>query len=203
MAYADFKKFTSTGEMIALGDPDEAAAADPVASASIVALLKGLLVVAGASTVASGSFTRPADTLAYASGDLVANSTVAGSVVPVPLAVALVTGGKGRIRRVRIRKSGTSVANASFRVHLWSVAPAVTGGDNAAFAANGAANYLGAVDVTVTQALNDGAFGAAATDIGFIAAGGSLNLYALVEARAAYTPVSAESFTVAIEATQG
>jgi hypothetical protein len=31
--------------------------------------------------LASASFTRPADTTAYASGDLVANSTTAGSVV--------------------------------------------------------------------------------------------------------------------------
>lgn len=31
-------------------------------------------------TTLSGSFTRPSDTTAYASGDLVANSTTAGSV---------------------------------------------------------------------------------------------------------------------------
>lgn len=151
-------------------------------------------------SVASGNFTRPADTTAYASGDLVANSTTAGSVVPVTLAnVASGAGMSAQVRRVRIRKSGATITNGNFRVHLFaSTAPTVSSGDNAAIViATGAANYLGQVDVTLSQTFTDGGFGATATEINLY---GVQTVYALLEARAAYTPASAEVFTVSIEA---
>ena len=70
----------------------------------------------------SASFTRPNDTTAYASGDLVANSTTAGSVVPLQIDlgnVAAVGHGITRITRARLTKSGTSPTNANFRIHLY------------------------------------------------------------------------------------
>jgi hypothetical protein len=103
----------------------------------------------------SANFTRPADTTAYASGDLVANSTTVGSVVPMTFSPCTKGAGRsGQIRRVRISKTGTSITNTTVRVHLFSVLPTVsTNGDNGAITiATGAAGYLGQVDVVINQA---------------------------------------------------
>lgn len=146
------------------------------------------------------SFTRPADTTAYASGDLVANSTTAASVVP------LVFVGKYNytfIKRVKLAKSGTGTTNALFRVHLFDSSPTtITNGDNGALSTSGVANYLGAFDVTMSKAFTDGACG-----IGIPLVGGEIeaynylnhNTYALIEARGAYTPASGEIFTLTLE----
>jgi len=154
--------------------------------------------------VSKYAFTRPADTTAYASGDIVANSTTAGSVVPLNFPNC--SNGVGhpmQVRRVRIFKSGTSTTNASFRVHLFNVLPTVSSGDNAALAiTTGGANYLGQVDVTVGQGTGDGAAGQATTEINCHPAAQATNLYGLLEARGAYTPASGESFTVALEIVQ-
>jgi hypothetical protein len=138
----------------------------------------------------SASFTRPADTTAYASGDLVANNVTAGSVVPMSLTPPQRT---GNVKRVTIKKSGTSVTNASFRLHLYDSSPTPVNGDNGAWSTTVAA-YLGSVDVTVDKAFTDGAVGVGTCD--FNLAGTSL--FALLEARGAYTPASAEVFTVTL-----
>lgn len=144
---------------------------------------------------------RPADTTAYASGDIVANNAVAGSVTALEFKAPLFAGGEGKICAVRLTKSNASIVNAAFRIHLFRGAPTVTSGDNAALAiGNGLAKgYLGAVDVTVGQALGDGAFGRAASDIIFETVKPETKIYALIEARGAYTPASAESFKVELE----
>lgn len=154
------------------------------------------------SATASASVTRPADTVAYASGDLLANSTTAGSVVPLSIPAGRGNGLSVRIRRVRIAKTGTSITSASFRVHLFAASPTVANGDNGVFSTNNAATYLGSVDVTVGQAFTDGAFGATTTEINFAPASNGHTVYGLIEVRAAYTPVSAEVFTVTLEADQ-
>jgi hypothetical protein len=143
--------------------------------------------------IASARFTRPADTTAYASGDLVANSTTAGSVVPLSIAVAP---GARQIRRVRIHTSSTNVTNAAFRVHFYGATVTAANGDNAAWSTSGAANYFGSVDVTVDKAFTDGAAGSATTEINCAVSG---TLFALVEARGAYTPTSAGVFNVTVE----
>lgn len=164
-----------------------------------------LVQLSGATALPSASFTRPADTTAYASGDLVANSTTAGEVVPLSLAAARTAAGSGLIRRVRLRKTGTSVTNAVFRVHLYNALPTPSNGDNGAWLTSASASYLGAFDVTVDRAFSDGAVGTGAplvgADIAFKLASGT-SVYALVEARGAYTPVSAETFTVALDVIQ-
>jgi len=151
--------------------------------------------------LAAGSVTRLANTTAYAANDLLANHATAGSVVPIAIAVARVMGGRGRITRAALLKSNAVLTNAQFRIHLFNQAPAVTNGDNGAFAVtNGRAKgYLGSVDVTVDVAIGDGAQGDAACDIIFDAAAGSLNVYALIEVLAAYGPASAEIFTIQLD----
>jgi hypothetical protein len=140
----------------------------------------------------SARFTRPSDTTAYASGDLVANSTTAGSVAAMSFPVSA---GARQIRRVRIHTSSTNVTNAAFRVHFYGATVTAANGDNGAWSTSGAASYLGSVDVTVDKAFTDGAFGSATGEINC----GGPNLYALIEARGAYTPTSAGVFNVTVE----
>ncbi len=146
------------------------------------------------------SFTRPADTTAYASGDLVANSTTAGSVVPVSLNAATRQGGQFRVDRIKLHKSTTTTTNASFRVHLYATATITfANGDNAAWSTNQVANYLGSFDITVDKAFTDGASGVVITGLNAISLDSGWLVAAVVEARAAYAPGNAEVFTVTLE----
>lgn len=155
--------------------------------------------------ILSANFTRPADTTAYASGDLVANNVTPGSVVPMTFAAARTTNTSGMIRRVRLKTSSTSVTNASFRVHFYRASPTVTNGDNGVWLSIESI-YIGSCDVTVDKAFSDAASGIGLPLIGqelnFVPAAGTQNIFALIEARAAYTPTSAEVFTLTIEVWQ-
>lgn len=153
----------------------------------------------------TANFTRPADTSIYAVGDLVANSTTAGSVTPLNLTVARAAAGSFLIRRARLFKSGTSLTNAFFRLHLYRSSPTPTNGDNGAWL-TAQSGYLGAFDLVCDRAFSDGAHGAA----GYPLNGSEMSVklssgqavYGLLEARGAYTPVSAEVFTVELEVYQ-
>lgn len=158
--------------------------------------------VGGKTALPSANFTRPADTTAYAVGDLVANSTTAGSVTPMSFTMFRVTGKGGMLRRVRLRKSGTSVTNASFRIHFYTTSPTPSNGDNGAWLTNNVANYAGAVDVVVDRAFTDGASGNGIPLIGSEINFTADTYYGLIEARGAYTPANAEVFTVILEVIQ-
>ena len=147
--------------------------------------------------VSSATFTRPNDTTAYASGDLIANDTTAASVTPLAFPGTPPEG--VMVRRCRVKKSGTSTTSASFRVHLYSTGTITcANGDNGVWSTNQLARYNGAFDVTVDRALTDGAVG-----VGGPVTGSELNaqgnIWALVEARGAYTPVANEVFTIELE----
>ncbi len=153
----------------------------------------------------SAAFTRPNDTTAYASGDLVANSTTAASVVPISFAdTTRNVGGSGAIRRARIFKSSVGITTASFRLHLYSSLPVPANGDNAAWSTP-RSGYLGALDGTMATAFTDAAQCIAVpvdgTEITYHAGGATL--YGLLEARSAYTPVAQETFTVELEVFPG
>jgi hypothetical protein len=150
-------------------------------------------------SIAAASFTRPADTTAYASGDLVANSTTAGSVIPMTFSIRPENRGS-MIRRARIKKTGTSIASASFRLHIYeTVGITCANGDNGVWSTNNMINYVGSIDITLDKAFTDGAQG-----VGAPSSGSELNYdigscFGLLEARGAYTPASAEVFTVELE----
>ncbi len=152
----------------------------------------------------SAGFTRPNNTTAYASGQLVANSTAAGSVAPmqIPLGnLAAVGHGITRITRARLFKSGTSAVNASFRIHLYQAAPAPQNGDGGAWSTDNAANWLGNIDVTSMLAFTDGCMGTGSATAGSemflrLASG---TVFALIEARAAYAPAANEAFALTLE----
>jgi hypothetical protein len=185
---------------------------------TVIAILKAAALAGAAATPAGenfigatgrrvvaveATFIRPANTTAYASGDLVANSTTAGSVTALSLALARVTAGSFSITRVRLRKSGTILTNAAFRVHFYTAAPTATNGDNGVWLTTGATGYRGSIDVTMDRAFSDGAAGLAAptTELDIRLASGT-DIFALLEARAAYTPVSGETFGLMVEAVQ-
>lgn len=155
---------------------------------------------------AAAQFTRPADTTTYASGDLVANNTVAGSVTPLTFkAVAKDFRRSVTLLRCRVRKSGTTVAAANLRLHLFRTLPATfTGGDNAALVCDQAAGYMGSMDITQWQAFSDGAVGVGAPTTGssivsLPTSGTSMDLYGVLEARGAHPAASAETYDVSLE----
>jgi hypothetical protein len=160
-------------------------------------------------TRASANFTRPADTTAYASGDLAANSTTAASVTALSwtAAEAYTTQASAGffIRAAKLKKSTTSVTNAAFRLHLYGTDPAastgIANGDNGAFSVNDAA-YLGWFDFGAMVGHRNFAVArsapAAGAEISHALSSGQ-TIYGLLEVRGAYTPGSAEVFTVELE----
>lgn len=160
--------------------------------------------VGGSTVRITATFARPADTTAYASGDLVANSTTAGSVSALTFTnIGRIAGAGGMIRRARVKKSGGNITNASFRLHLYSATPAtITNGDNGVWLTDGAANYLGSIDVTCDKAFSDGAAGNGVPAVGSEINFTSQTIYGLIEARGAYTPANAETFDVSLEVIQ-
>lgn len=158
--------------------------------------------------IASSSFTRPNDTTQYAAGDLVANNTVSSSVTPLSFTLFSVrTQHPAKIKRVRIDKSTSVTASATFAVHFYEASPAQgTSGDNSAILPSARDKYLGSVSgISVANRFGDGAAG-----YGSLAAGAEINvhydnltsgiIYGLIEATAAYTPGAQEVFKVRVEA---
>lgn len=156
------------------------------------------------------SFSRPANTTAYAQYDLVANSATAGSVVPLKFGISKLGYGTGRIVGARILKDDATATNADFIIHLFSTSPTASVGDNTQFNTSGVLgvssvdSYLGSIAVDMTS----GAVADADALIESVAA--SVNLYfdleldadhgrviyGLLEADQAYTPASGETFKV-------
>lgn len=151
-------------------------------------------------TIASATFGRPADTNAYAAGDLVANNTSAGSVTPMSLSVGRFTAANGRVKSVRLSKSTNTLTNASFKVHFYTVSPTPANGDNGAWSTDQAATYLGSVGITMDKAFTDGANGRSDCDLPFAAVANTI--FALLEVTGPYAPGSAEVFVLKAEVEQ-
>ena len=85
----------------------------------------------GLQVIVTDSFTRPSDTNAYAAQDVVSNSTSAPAVMHFANA-ARANGGSGIIMSARHLKSSVTVNGASYRLHLYRIAPTAIN-DNAQF----------------------------------------------------------------------
>jgi len=153
--------------------------------------------------VSSQTITRPADTTAYASGDLVANNVTAGSVTPFLFTgVARLMGYKSEIIRVGLRTNLALLANGTFRVHFFSKAPTVTGGDNAALdVATNLDFHLGWQELVFSIIGTGQGSSGWSSPVAAVAPGSpilssvdSQSVWALLEARAAYVPASAQTF---------
>lgn len=161
-------------------------------------------------TIVSSNFTRPANTTQYADNDIVSNDTDAADFSALSFEVARAPGGLVRVLGARLHKSDNDVTGAVFRLHLWTVAPTPTNGDNGALAdATGSASYLGYIPIDMSTAgllafgdgnvswgspvdlaANPGMFAkCAATDV---------RLYGALQAKGTYTPASEEVFTVTL-----
>ena len=151
---------------------------------------------------ASSTITRPENTTAYASGDLVANSVTASEVNALQFQ-GFDAGAAGEVLGARIQKSTNSATNAAFRLHLSTVIPTfATNGDNDAISTNTvmtAKGWLGYVDITAMTGFSAVAWGAGAVDssrllLPYVLA--TTIIYGVLEARGSYTPGSAEVFTL-------
>lgn len=156
---------------------------------------------------ATATLTRPADTAAYAAGDLIAVSTTAASVTPLSFTVgrfdgATLINAAVLIHTVRvIARAGAPTIRP--RVRAYGAAPFSAGGypaDNAAL--TGATGALTAEALALEQVLGDvsawaqTSANAAFADIALTApipmvADGEGKIYALLEALNAGTPTSA------------
>lgn len=150
---------------------------------------------------ASGALTRPADAVAYAASDLVANNTVAASVVVPAVTVARVAAGSGLIRSALLKSNHTAGLDAiNFTVDLWTAAPTFTNGDNGAYAvATNGDKWLGSLSGTFRQ-FADGASAMCAVDSGlpeiaFKLASGT-DIFWTLRTNAAFTPQSAKTFNL-------
>lgn len=141
----------------------------------------------------SDSFTRPANTTAYTAGDLVANNTTAGSVVPLTFNT-----GRGGIKIVgaHITKTDeTDVTAADFSLHLFGTSPTVANGDNGALSYNYSDKFAD-IDFATMVAATDVAWALASNqNFNFYTTG---NIYGLIEADGTYSPASAEVFSVTL-----
>jgi len=139
------------------------------------------------------TFTRPADTTAYAASDAIANSASADSVSILSWAVP-----RSAARLVRATISGTALLTHGV-VRLWlfssnnfmSFSPTAIAPDNVAFTAP-LVNCLGYVDVAVSSIGSDVAIGWANCDIPIVAG----TVYGLLQAITGYTPTASETYRV-------
>lgn len=159
-------------------------------------------------------FTRPADTTAYTTGDLVANSTTAGSVTPLAFNVEG-TRGRGRIVGVRLYKSSSTTLNANFRLHLYAQSPTVTNGDNGAYAVASSLSWITFIGIDVSTGADVGSSADVAQRQGVSNSGivfdcmvhgtagtryqPPMVIYGLLEALAGYSPASGETFKITLE----
>lgn len=148
----------------------------------------------------SATFTRPADTTAYTSGDLVANSVTAGSVVPMTFIVP--AGRNAKIYRAGIKFNSATNTNGKFKLHLYTASPTCTNGDNGAWLTT-ESGYMDNIAVDCTgNAFSDNSKGMSIYISSAVWAPmhiqGDVNgkIYGLLMATAAYTPTSGEIFTV-------
>jgi hypothetical protein len=143
---------------------------------------------------------------------------VADAIAGDAVAAMILPSGPYIIRRVRLAKSDDDVTAATFRAHFFSGNPfaaVVAGdtGDNGAMQLASApiAEYLGSYDLDMTSSPNIyKTAGNVCTGVPIngselmvptyrTAGAAQTGTYALLEARATYTPASAEVFTLTIE----
>lgn len=154
---------------------------------------------------ATATFTRPVNTTEYAVGDLVANSTDAGEVLPLEFNDLLFQNyGEGYIVKAKLSTSQTTF-NGILRLHLFKVAPAVVA-DNAAYPLLSAeqVNYIGNIDFISFFTGGSGSEAAVSVikderlALKLASDTGASALYGLLETRAVFTPASGQTFTVEI-----
>ena len=163
----------------------------------------------GISLPVNGTFTRPADTTAYAAGDAVTDSTTAPTVVTFTNC-ARANGLSGIISSAIMIDGAAQATKGQFE--LWLFDTTVTpDNDNAVFTPTDAecATLVGVIEFT-TWFVGDATAGAGGNAVSiakgqnfqFKCGAASRNLFGLLVVRNAYTPVSAEVFTFRLNIAQ-
>lgn len=153
--------------------------------------------VGGNTIVVSTSFTRPADTTAYAAKDAVSDSTSAPTVLTFSN-IARVNAGSGYITKARLM-TNQSTNTTRFRLHLYHTTPTAIN-DNAAWTLLWAnrANRIGYIDFDSLQTEGSGSDAANALNstvrLAFKCASASRAIYGLLETLGVFTPASGQVF---------
>lgn len=162
--------------------------------------------VTGSAVVIETIETRPANTTAYAAGDVV------GDGAPITFAnAAREGGGSGFVLSATISRTGNEITEPDLELWLFSTIPSAVA-DNAAFAPGDAAvqNVLGVIEFDTTAWYDgDAGTGGTAFAMGAMMSGpnvaipplftcdaGSTSIYGMLVVRNAYTPISAEVFHI-------
>jgi hypothetical protein len=152
------------------------------------------LTVDGKAYRAAATITRPSNTTAYTAGDVVGDT---GGTAIITLPSIGPSGGFVLIQSLSLVLSDSTVPSrmGAFRVHLYSASPTAIA-DNAPFdlASGERASYLGFVDLAAPQDLGSTIY----TQVDYPGrlvklAAASTSLFAEIETRGAYTPVSAST----------
>ena len=165
------------------------------------------LPVKGGLVVVSGELTRPADTTAYAIGDVVATSTSAATALSIS-GCARVNGGSGYIVRAALITDLKSIT-PSFRIHIFNAQPTQSN-DNAAyrglyadvskrvgeFTLGPMATPADTTNSTLSRALDMN------LRIPFVCAAGTTALLFIFETLTAFPPASGQKFTLQLAIVQ-
>ena len=114
----------------------------------------GRTAIAGCA--ASPCFTTTSATTAWSSGQVIADSTTAGSVTVMRFDnLCRVSNGTGMIRRARVKiASDSGFLNSNVILYFYKTAPTLTNGDRGAWLTT-ESNYLGKVPITLNNHFSD------------------------------------------------
>ena len=181
LLYEVIKVSTIDGESLSVNDND------------------GSLTVDGKAFRSTATITRPSNTTAYTAGDVVGDT--GGSAI-ISLTAAGPTAGFVIIQSISLVFSDSTVPSGmgAFRVHLYSASPTAIA-DNAAFdlVSGDRATYMGFIDLPTPADFGSSLY--TQTDYPgrlIKLAAASTTLYAELETRGAYTPVSASTVSLRV-----
>ncbi len=158
------------------------------------------LPVGGKSVQKSASFTRPADTTAYAANDAIADSTTAPTLLSFANCANGV-GGQGYIVKTRLL-TNQKTCTARFRLSFYHTAPSPVN-DNAPkpmLYAN-KDKLIGSIDLdpcNTEDTTSDAAYALSTTLLPYVCAAADTTIYCILTTLDAFTPASAQQFFLEI-----
>lgn len=154
--------------------------------------------ITGTATNPTSTLTRPANTTAYATTQLIGSSTTAGSVVVPSFAIANAAG-SAVIPRLRLSTNATTGWGTTLTVNLWSAAPTYTNGDGGTYAvATNGAKHLAQYSCTLTQ-YGDAASGECSVSVGnfaMVTLASGTSIFWDLQTTGSATPISGQTFTL-------
>lgn len=177
-------------------------------SLAVVLASDQTVLLAGNFTVAASTLVRASGSLTYASGQLIGQNASAVSCSQVTIAAARAVNAAGRIRRVGIKVNDSAWLAATVRVHFFQAVPIFLVGDGGAIAGQlSEAAYLGSCDVVLDKAFSATTVKgwvalSGVTEVNFVPATGTQDIYVVLEARSAVTAAASKTFTLTLETNQ-